>query len=252
MTDTETEHPAEPERKGVKCELCGTLADVEDVTTVRGRFYCRDCAEAGRALDELEPFREHFDNRTLRFSVLGCAIALILFVVGSTVLLIYSFMRIDTARECKINMEYIHGALVEYAGGPGLFPPANNDLRPLFGPELRLHRFECPGTHNTVTIREHLKDDGASPDGPGMSYFYQGGYPYPRETGDAALPMLWDQSLANHKGLGVNVIFKDGHHEYWKHRIPELHRPGAVPSAGAASAPGGAASAPVDSAGAPQ
>ncbi|MBN1919337.1 MAG: hypothetical protein JW889_15650 [Verrucomicrobia bacterium] len=230
MTETQTDAPELPERKGVKCELCGKLADVEEVTTVRGRFYCRDCAEAGRALDELQPFREQYDNRAIRYTVLGCAVALVLFVVGSTVLLIYTFMRIDTARECKRNMEYICRALTAYAAGSSVFPPANNDLRPLFGPELRLRHFECPGTANTVTTRDDLKNDGTSPEGPGMSYFYQGGYRFPKEEGDAKLPLLWDQSLANHKDRGMNVIFKDGHHEYWTDRLPALEPRGPAPS----------------------
>lgn len=232
MTDTQFDAPEQPERKGVKCELCGALADVEEVITVRGRFYCAGCAEAGRALDELEPFREKYDNRAIRFSVLGCAVALMLFVVGSTVLLIYTFMRIDTARECKLNMEYIYRVSAAYASGSGSFPPANNDLRPLFNPELRLRHFECPGTANSVMTREDLKDDSTSSDGPGMSYFYQGGYPFPREEqSDARLPLLWDQSLANHKDRGVNVIFKDGHHEYWTDRLPLLQAPSVAPAA---------------------
>jgi prepilin-type processing-associated H-X9-DG protein len=237
MTDTPTDSPEHPERKGVKCELCGKLADVEEVTTVRGRFYCRDCAEAGRALDELEPFREKYDSRAIRLGVLGCGIALIVFVLGTTVLLIISFMRLDTPMACKTNMVKIYRVIEQYAGSGAQFPPANNDLRPVYGPDLRLHWFECPGTTNTVTMREQLKDDSASSEGPGMSYFYQGGYSYPIEEEDAALPLLWDQGLANHKGRGANVLFKDGHHEYWRKKTPTLVAPGTSRPVDAAGTP---------------
>lgn len=229
MTDTPDQE--EPERKGLKCELCGKLTDVENITTIHGKFYCADCTEAGKALEELQPFRERYDRPSIRRTVLGCGIALVVFIIGSIVLLIYTFMRIDTLTDCKATMEKrVYPLLVDYAKD-GAYPPNNNDLRVLFDRDIRLnlHLFECPGTTNTVTTREHLKDDSASPTGPGMSYFYQGGYGYVLEPDETELPLFWDQSPANHKGRGVNIIFKDGHHEYWKTKVPQLRPPGGSP-----------------------
>jgi prepilin-type processing-associated H-X9-DG protein len=218
------EPPAQPERKKVKCDTCGAFVDVEEITTARGKFYCPDCLSGTVAIESLLPFRERFDFRAIKWTVLGCGVALIVVVFVSIFMLIYTYMRLDKQLECRdLKLRPLYQVMAAYAREYNAYPPDDNDLRPLYGRHTtNLHFFVCPGTTNTVTGVEHLKDDSASPDGEGMSYFYRGGYRFIRDKEDEPQPLVWDQSPANHKGRGVNVVFNDGHHEYWTDRVPEL------------------------------
>jgi len=222
------EGPGGPERKKVKCDTCGTLVDVEEITTVRGKFYCADCLSGTMALESVLPFKEKYDFRAIKWTVLGCGLLLVAAVFVSIFMLVYTFMRLDTQIECRnLKLMPLYTAMQAYASEYNAYPPDNNDLRPLYGKHgTRLTYFVCPGTDNIVSRAEHLKDDNVAPEGEGMSYFYQGGHRFIRDKGDEPLPILWDQSPANHKGRGVNVIFNDGHHDYWTERVPELVPPG--------------------------
>jgi hypothetical protein len=217
----------EPKRKTVACALCGTHVDVEQITTVHGRFFCSDCAAGAAALEEFKPFREKYDMRSIRWAVVGCFVLLVVVVFGITFTMIYSYFRLGRLGDCKARMDVLHKAILEYASVYNAYPPENNNLMPLYGKRFTTNfkLFVCPGTTNTVTTVHHLKDDGDSPTGPGMSYFYQGGHRFFLAEGDEARPLFWDQSPANHKGRGVNVIYKDGHHEYWKASEPKLVDP---------------------------
>jgi hypothetical protein len=232
MTDAGETKPAEPteppERQKVKCDTCGALVDVEEITTARGKFYCPNCLSGAVALESVLPFRERYDFRAIRWTVLGCGVALIVVVFVSIFMLIYSYMRLNKPLECRdLKLVPLYKVLAAYAREFNAYPPDNNDLRPLYGPHTtNLHFFVCPGTRNIVTRVEDLKDDSASPEGEGMSYFYQGGYRFIRDKAEEPQPLVWDQSPANHKGRGVNVIFNDGHHEYWTDRVPQLGPPG--------------------------
>jgi hypothetical protein len=221
------EPPAEPERRQVKCDTCGALVDVEEITTARGKFYCPNCVSGAVALESLMPFRERFDFRAIKWTVLGCGVALIAAVFVSIFMLVYTYMRLDKQFECRdLKLRPLYQVMASYAREYNAYPPADNDLRPLYGKHTtNLHLFVCPGTQNIVTRVEDLKDDSASPEGEGMSYFYQGGFGFIRDKDEQPQPLVWDQSPANHKGRGVNVIFNDGHHEYWTERVPELRPP---------------------------
>ena len=231
---TENDQPKPPdtegqaERKKVKCETCGRLVEVEEITTARGKFYCPDCVDGAIAMESILPFREKYDNRAIRWTVLGCGILLLAVVLGSTLLLILTYMRLDTEIECKARMGRLYQKMVAYAGDAdyNAYPPENNDLRPLYTSEYTttFSLFICPGTKNVVTAVRHLNDESAAPEGEGMSFFYQGGYSFVNEEGDRKRPLFWDQSPANHKGRGVNILFKDGHHD-WTERPPELRPP---------------------------
>lgn len=235
-TSQEPEAPPEPEARTVACETCGKPVAVEDVTTARGKFYCPECVDGTIAMESVLPFREKFDNRAIRWTVLGCGLLLIAAVFVSIFVLVYTYMRFDTQLDCKTRMKTLYGKLAVYAREYNSYPPRNNDLRPLLDERYtvkvpRKNRanfalFVCPGTENIVTRLEHLQDNGTAPDGEGMSYFYQGGHGFVIETGDEALPLLWDQTPANHKGRGVNIIFKDGHHRCGTDEVPELRPPG--------------------------
>jgi hypothetical protein len=218
--------PSEPEK--VKCSACGRLVDVEDITTARGKFYCSNCVVDAVSIETFMPFREKYDNRAIRWTVLGCGLLILLVVFGSVFLLVYTYMRLSPEIECKnLHVARISRALMSYASTCNAYPPDNNDLRVLYteGYKVTFVNFVCPGTKNVVTALRHLKDSSASPVGDGMSYFYQGGYGFFEEKGDDKRPLLWDQSAANHRGTGVNIVYKDGH-QAWDARVPELHPPG--------------------------
>jgi len=222
-----------PERTKVKCEKCGASVDVEEITTARGKFYCPDCVDGTIALESVLPFREKYDIPAIRRTVLGCGIVLVASVFGSLALLIYTYMKLDTQMDCRnMNLRLLHNAMAAYAREYNAYPPEDNDLRPLYdtGHVSRLGLFVCPGTQNQVTEPAHLKDDRTSPEGAGMSYLYRGGYGFAVEEGDEKLPLVWDQSVENHKGRGANVIFKDGHHE-WVEHLPALQTPAQEESA---------------------
>jgi hypothetical protein len=236
MTDADRPEPPQDEEQAapqpgpekVKCSTCGRLVDVEAITTARGKFYCPECVVDAVSAEGLLPFREKYDNRAIRWTVLGCGLALLLVVFGSVFLLVYTYMRLSPELECKnLHLQRISKALVTYAGEYNAYPLHNNDLRLLYGSEYKTTfiNFVCPGTRNVVTAIPHLKDAGTSTTGPGMSYFYQGGYGFIGEDGDEKRPLLWDQGVANHGGDGVNIIYKDGHHA-WDARVPKLHPPG--------------------------
>jgi hypothetical protein len=217
-----------PEPEKVKCSTCGRLFDVEEITTARGKFYCPECVMEAVSAEGLMPFREKYDNRAIRWTVLGCGLALLLVVFGSVFLLVYTYMQLSPELECRnLHLARIFSALRNYAGTYNAYPPDNNDLRVLYGSEYKTTfiNFVCPGTRNVVTAVSHLKDSSASPKGAGMSYFYQGGYGFILDEGDEMRPLLWDQSVANHGGDGVNIIYRDGHHA-WHPPGPESPEPG--------------------------
>lgn len=85
MTDSDQPHPDEAEqqparqepqaaRQNVTCETCGRSVDVEEITTLRGKFYCPDCVDGAVAAHAILPFRESYDVRSVRWVVLGCEI----------------------------------------------------------------------------------------------------------------------------------------------------------------------------------
>jgi len=228
MEGDQAEAP-EPERQRVKCAKCGALTDVEEVTTARGQFYCPKCVDGTIAIESVLPFREKYDNRAIRWTMLGCFLLPLVVVFGSMFILVYTFMRLDTQLDCKARMEMLYKVMVLYAGAQNAYPPENNDFRPLYDKRYttNFHLFVCPGTKNTVTTVDHLKDDSTSREGAGMSYFYQGGHGFVLEEGEEGLPLFWDQDPANHRDKGVNVLFRDGHHE-WLEEPPKLQAPESV------------------------
>ncbi len=232
----ENQASPEPGPRTVACEKCGRSVAVEDVTTARGKFYCPECVDGTIAMESVLPFREKFDNRAIKWTVLGCGVLLVAAVFVTIFVLVYTYMRFDTQLDCRTRMKTLYSRMATYAREYNGYPPRNNDLRPLMdeGTMAKVARtdranfalFVCPGTTNIVTRIAHLQDNGTAPDGEGMSYFYQGGHGFVIEPGDEALPLLWDQGPANHKGRGVNVIFKDGHHRCESDGAPELRPPG--------------------------
>jgi predicted RNA-binding Zn-ribbon protein involved in translation (DUF1610 family) len=218
----------EPARQKVTCATCGRTVDVEEITTLRGKFYCPNCADAAISACLAPTFRQLYDVRSVRWLVVGCAILFFAFIAGATLVMIFTYMRFDTEIACRNRLHgHLYEAILLYARANNVYPPANNDLRPLYDKKYttNFHLFVCPGTGNVVTTIHHLKDEDTSPEGPGMSYFYQGGYSFWSKEGDEKRPLVWDQGTANHRGRGVNVVYKDGHHE-WAETPPQLHPPG--------------------------
>ena len=231
MTDGAPPHTDEteeqPERRKVTCESCGRNVDVEEITTLRGKFYCADCIDGAIAAHTILPFRESYDVRSVRWVIVGCAILFFVFIAAATLVMIFTYMRFDTELACQSRLQHhLYKALLLYAQANNVYPPENNDLRPLYGKEYttNFHLFVCPGTGNVVTTIHHLKDDSPSPEGGGMSYFYRGGYSFWSDEGDEERPVVWDQGVANHKGRGVNVVYKDGHLA-WNETPPPLNPP---------------------------
>ncbi len=231
MTDSDQPHSDETEpqaeRQNVTCETCGRSVDVEEITRLRGKFYCPDCIDGAIAACMAPTFRQSYDVRSVRCLVVGCAILFFVFIAGATLVMILTYTRFDTELACRSRLEgHLYKAIVLYARANNTYPPENNDLRPIYAEEYttNFHLFVCPGTTNVVTTIQHLKDDSASPKGPGMSYFYQGGYSFWGEEGDEERPLVWDQGVDNHKGRGVNVVYKDGHLG-WAETPPSLRPP---------------------------
>jgi len=223
MTDADETKGPQPEPQKVTCAKCGKLVDAGEVTTARGRPYCPDCVDAALAIESVLPFRGKYDKHAIKATVRGCGLLVLVVLSGLIFMLLWMYLRLNAQIECKARMGTLYEKMASYAEAHDAYLPENNDLRPLYEEKYTadFRLFVCPGTENTVTTVDHLKDDAVAPEGEGMSYFYQGGHRFAEESGDEALPLFWDQGAANHRGQGVNIIFKDGHHE-WAEAPPEL------------------------------
>ena len=210
--------------KELPCTECGKVFDVEELTKIRGEFYCKDCKDIATKFAQSLPFVDKYNIRALKATILGCGVLIVVACIIPFIILIYSYFSIQTELRCRDRMMMLYKVLTIYAREHGMFfPPDNNDLRPLFGEKytMKFGLFKCPGTENIVTEKSHLKDDSGSPTGTGMSYFFQGGCmkSYDKKT---RIPLLWDQSPKNHKGKGINVLYTNGSARFITEDFPEL------------------------------
>ncbi|HEY7086674.1 MAG TPA: H-X9-DG-CTERM domain-containing protein [Tepidisphaeraceae bacterium] len=115
---------------------------------------------------------------------------------------------------CASNLRQIAQQLYVYGNANGAFPDALQTMIRDPGNRLRAFIFVCPTSPQTASpatsaakLAKDFDDDPAAY----LSYVYLGAaLPFP----PPAKAVLAYEPLANHRGMGMNVLFADGHVEY--------------------------------------
>jgi len=222
MTEKCSNHPDKEVQ--IQCELCGKHFCDDCITKLRHRTLCHKCLDIELAFEESKHQSKPTSFKSLGW---GCALVILLGFAFIAAALLWPHFKLRKHVACRSNLKAIHRALMEYARSfEGKLPPGNNDLRPLMkwsGSDIELNTFVCPSTNNSVTHIAHLKDDSAALDDAGMSYFYQAGLQVPLERGKQPprVPVVWDQSPANHKN-SINVLYLNGEIERISNSFPQI------------------------------
>ena len=218
--------PNHPENEAeTKCQLCGKEFCLDCITLLKRRSLCHKCLDIEVAFEENRLQSSRSPAKKVGW---GCALALLLFFVFAALALVLPYFKGKKVDTCRNNLKAIHQLLIEYAEDfGGKLPPVNNDLTPLVtwgGTRIDLKKFGCPSTTNELSHSSNLKDDSASADGPGMSYFYQGGLSVSSSRGRKLprVPVVWDQSPANHRGKSIYVLYLNGEIEQLNKNFPKL------------------------------